>query len=246
MKQRKLIWSLTGISAVLGFVLTIQITSHLSPAKTADTSYIDLRTQIAEQVQEHDILEKDISKETTQLAEFKAASGSESDLKQALQHDAQTVAQEAGTTPMTGPGLTITIRDNPNLPYDPQFAGNFAKESDQWVSLIVNDLFANGATGISINGQRLVTTSSIRLVSGLNSLGGLQVNTHPIVMPYVITAVGSIQNMTAAITVSKVVDELNLMSEDCIVKTYPSNGGLTIPGYNGPLPGVYAKEVGNP
>ncbi len=147
---------------------------------------------------------------------------------------------------MSGPGLTVTIQDDPNLPYDPQFAGTFAKESDQWVSLIVNDLFANGATGISINGQRLVTTSSIRLVSGLNGLGGLQVNTHPIVMPYVITAIGSIQNMTAALTVSKVADELNLMSEDCVVKSYPGDNGLTIPGYTGPLPGVYAKEVGNP
>ncbi len=245
MRQHKLIWSLTGISAVLGFVLTIQITSHLTPSGPESTSFIDLQTQVAEQLQEHQILEKDISKETVQLAEFKAASGSEADLQQALQHDAQTVAEEAGTQFMTGSGLTITIQDDPSLPFDPQFAGTFARESDEWVSLIVNDLFANGAKAISINGQRLVTTSSIRLVSGATGFGGLQVNIHPIVMPYVITAVGSIQNMTAALTVSNVANQLNLMSESCIIKTYPSPSGVTVPSYTGALPGMWAKEMGS-
>lgn len=245
MKQRKLIWSLTGISAVLGFVLTVQITSHLSSDESQGTSYIDLRTQIAEQLQEHQILERDISKEAAQLAEFKAAQGSQINLQQVLQKDADSIAQEAGLKSMSGPGLTIVIQDNPNLPYDPAFSGTFAKESDQWISLIVNNLFANGATAISINGQRLVTTSSIRLVS-VNGLGGLQINTHPVVMPYVITAIGSNQNMMAAITVAKIVEQLNLMSEDCIIKLYPNLHGVTVPGYSGPLPGVWAKEVSNP
>lgn len=246
MQQRKLIWSLTGISAVLGFVLTVQITSHLTKSGPVDTSYIDLRTQVAEQLQEHLILERAISKEAAQLAEFKAAQGSQTDLQQVLQHDAQTIADEAGTTTMHGGGITITIRENPALPFDPQFAGTFSKESDQWISLIVNDLFANGATAIGINGQRLVTTSSIRLVSGLNGLGGVQVNTHPIATPYVITAIGSIQNMTAALTVSKVVDQLKVMSEDCIVRAYAPPQSVTVPGYSGPLPGAWAKEVTNP
>ncbi len=245
MKQRKLIWSLTGISAVLGFVLTVQITSRLSNDSVEGTSYIDLRTQIAEQSQEHQILERDISKETAQLAEFEAAQGSKSSLQEVLQKDAQTIADEAGLRPVIGPGLTVTIKDDPNLPYDPQFSGSFAKESDQWIALIVNNLFANGATAIDINEQRLVTTSSIRLVS-VNGLGGLQINTHPIVMPYVITATGSIQNMTAALTVAKIQEQLNLMSEDCIIKPYPRPNGVTVPGYTGPLPGVWAKEVSNP
>jgi uncharacterized protein YlxW (UPF0749 family) len=245
MKQRKLIWSLTGISAVLGFVLTVQITSRLGSDGLGGTSYLDLRTQIAEQLQEHQILERDISKETAQLAEFQAAAGSQTNMRAVLEKDEEAVAEEAGLSPISGPGLTITIQDDPNLPYDPQFSGTFVKESDQWISLIVNNLFANGATAISINGQRLVTTSSIRLVS-VNGLGGLQVNTHPIVMPYVITAIGSIQNMTAALTVAKIVEQLNLMSEDCIIKPYPGTNGVSVPGYTGPLPGVWAKEGNNP
>jgi uncharacterized protein YlxW (UPF0749 family) len=245
MKKNKLMWSLTGISAVLGFVLTVQITSRLGTDDLEGTSYIDLRTQVAEQSQEHQILEKDISKETAQLAEFQAAQGSQTNLRAVLEKDAEMIADEAGLRPVSGPGLVITIQDDPALPYDPQFSGTFAKASDQWVSLIVNNLFANGASAISINGQRLVTTSSIRLVSTNGLDGGLQVNTHPIVMPYVITAIGSIQNMTAALTVAKVLQQMNIMSEDCIIKPYPGSEGVSVPGYTGPLPGMWAKEENN-
>lgn len=241
MQRRKLMWSLTGISAVLGFMLTVQLASRPTTDSTS-SSYIDLRTQIAEAAQEQSILAHDISKAKAQLAEFEAASGSQSSLRQVLQADAANVAQEAGTVPTSGPGIVITIQDDPSL-YYPQFAGTFQKESDQWVSLVVNYLFGNGATAISINGQRLVTTSSIRLVSGIDGLGGLHVNMHPITMPYVITAVGNINNMEAALTVYQVKMYLNLMGEDFIIKAYPGKNGVTVPGYSGPLPGTWAKEV---
>ena len=245
MKRQGLIWSLTGISTALGFMLTVQITSR-PQGHAGVSSYIDVRTQVAEQAQEHAILEAQISKQEAQLAEFQASAGSQSTMKQVLENDAKSVAEQAGTTPMSGPGLTITIRDDPNLPFDPQFSGTFQKESDQWVSLIVNYLFGNGAQAIGINGQRLVTTSSIRLVSGIDGLGGLHINTHPIAMPYVITAIGNINNMSAAITVNKVKDYLNLMGEDCIIQTYPGKKGVTVPAYTGSLPGNWAKEDSAP
>lgn len=210
------------------------------------SSYLDLRSQIAEQLAEHQILVKDISSESAQVAQFKTASGSQAELRQALQADAATVAAQAGISPVTGPGLQIVIRDNPKLPFVAEYAGQFGKESDQIVSQIVNDLFANGATAISINGQRLVTTSSIRLVQGLGQyLGTLQVNTYPIAIPYVITAQGDINHMMAVLTVNNVKTSLNLMQEDCLIHAKPGPHGVRVPGYTGPLPGTWAKEVGH-
>jgi len=242
-KKREFIWALTGISAVLGFMLTVQITSHPGASAPISTSYIDLRTQVLEQQQEHQILETEISKNESQLALYKASTGSQESLAQALTHDANTVAQEAGMTALSGPGMTITIASDPSLPFDATFAGMFEKQSDQWISLVVNDLFANGATAISINGQRLVTTSSIRLVLGLDNIGGLQVNTHPITSPYLITAIGNVSNMQATLTVNNVAQYMTLMQEDFQIKTYLAPQVVTVPAYNGPLPGLWAKEV---
>lgn len=243
MNRKGLAWSLTGISGLLGFMMTVQINSRPASESTA-TNYIDLRTQIAEEAQEHATLVKDISGAKAQLTEYQAASGSSESLKQALANDAATVSQEAGTSPTSGPGLVITIKDNPLLPTTAQYADTFATESDQFISLVVNYLFGNGAQAISINGQRLVTTSSIRLVQGAIGVGGLHVNTHIIAEPYVITAIGDSVNMEAALTVNQLQATFNVIGEDFIVKSYSGAHALTVPGYEGYLPGTWAKEVG--
>ncbi|WAH35529.1 DUF881 domain-containing protein [Alicyclobacillus dauci] len=243
MQQRSLVWGITAITAAFGFMLTVQITSRPS-YDSKPTSYIDLRTQVQEAAQEHQLLEDDISKANAQLDEYHAASGSSASLQQALEHDKSTVEQQAGISPVSGPGLTIMIQDDYQHHNDfPDQLGTFPSMADQWLSQVVNVLFGNGATAISINGQRLVTTSSIRLVTGIDGIGGVHINGHPITMPYVITAVGDIQNMKAAMTVQNLALYFNEMGEDFLVTPYPNATGVQVSGYNGPLPGQWAKEV---
>lgn len=243
MKRAALIWSFTGITTVIGFLLTVQLTSRQPSATTGMSSYIDLRTQIQEQMQEHQILASQIAKAGEQVAQYQAATGHSTQMMNALKADAKNVAKEAGLTDVTGPGITIQIEYDPTLPYDAQTAGLFDQIADQEIGLIVNDLFANGATAISINGQRLVTTSSIRLVTGLSGDSTLQVNTVPITMPYVITAVGDSKRMQAVLTLNNTVPELNLMQEQCLITAHSDKNPVTVPGYQGPLPGSFAKEV---
>lgn len=244
MKRTALVWSFTGVAVVVGFLLTVQLTSHPQiTGSAALSSYIDLRTQIEEQNQEHQTLLRQIAKAEAQVSEYRAAAGHGTSMMNALQQDAQSVAKEAGLTEVSGPGITIQIYYDPTLPFDEKTAGLFDQISDQEIGLIVNDLFANGATAISINGQRLVTTSSIRLVSGLSGNSTLQVNTVPITQPYVITAAGDIQRMQAILTLNNTVPELNIMQEQCIITPHTGAKGVIVPGYRGPLPGNFAKEV---
>ncbi|MCL6453066.1 MAG: DUF881 domain-containing protein [Alicyclobacillus sp.] len=246
MKRNRLIWSLTGVAAVLGFLLTVQLTSAApAPDSGSLSSYIDLKTEVEEQAQEHVQLLQQIAKAESQVQAYKNAKGHQAAMMEALQQDAATVAKEAGLTSVTGPGITIAISFDPSLPYNASTAGLFDQDADQELGLIVNDLFANGAQAISINGQRLVTTSSIRLVAGLGGTSDLQVNTVPIESPYVITAVGDIQRMQAILTLNDVVTELALMQERCTITPHTGAEGVTVAGYQGPLPGNFAKEVHN-
>ncbi len=246
MKRNAFIWSLTGISAAIGFMLTVQISSRPQSSSDQLTSYVDLRTQIQEQLQENKVLEEEIAKQNALLLKYKNSAGENSKLLDALKQDAKSVEAAAGLTSVTGPGITIKIQYNPNLPHDSDTAGLFDLIADQEIGLIVNYLFANGAKAISINGQRLVTTSSIRVVPLYDSSSAvLQVNTVPITMPYVITAVGDIDKMKAVLTLYSVADGLRSMQEDCIIKEYPGPNGVTVPRYKGSLPGHWAKEVNN-
>jgi uncharacterized protein YlxW (UPF0749 family) len=243
MKKRSFIWSLTGIGAVIGFMLTVQISSRTQSSSTGMSSYVDLRTQIQEQLQEHQILTANVSKDNAQLVQYQAASGHREDLLKVLQQDAKSVEAEAGITPVSGPGITLTIQYDPSLPYDAKTAGLFDQLADQEIGLIVNLLFANGARAISINGERLVTTSSILLVAKSDTLSTLQVNTVPVTMPYVIRAVGDVDKMQTVLSANDVVSELELMQERGTLVSNRDPNGVTVPGYGGPLPGTYAKEV---
>ncbi|MBX5435582.1 MAG: DUF881 domain-containing protein [Alicyclobacillaceae bacterium] len=246
-RNPRLVWYLTGIAAILGFMLTVQITNR--PNNTTESglaSYLDLRSELVELSAEHKTIMSDIARQSAALAQFKAAEGSDADMRRALERDARSVAAQAGLTPVSGPGITVEIRDDPKLPFNQEYAGQFQQESDQILSQIVNDLFANGAEAISINGQRLVTTSSIRLVTNLSGTTTLQVNTYPVTPPYVIAAVGDVDHMRAALTVDDVVPLLQLMQEDCVIRVHPGPRGVTVPAYRGSLPGQWAKEVSHP
>lgn len=240
MQRRSLVWVATATAAALGFMLTVQLTERPS-YNGQPTSYINLRTQVQEQAQEHQILEQDISKANAQLEEFKAASGSQVSMQNVLKKEEKLLEEQAGITPVAGPGITITIQADATLGANATDMAIFPEQADQWLQEVVNVLFGNGATAISINGQRLVTTSSIRLVR-VGAVGGVHVNGHPIETPYVITAVGNLQEMQAALSVQALDGYFAAMGQDFIVKPYTGQSGVLVPGYTGTLPGQWAKE----
>src|SRR5579875_1686380 len=118
MKRRSLVWGATATAMALGFMLTVQLTSQNSFGQQS-TSYIDLRTQVQEQAQEHLLLEQQVSKLNAQLAEYRAASGSASELREVLQKDEKSLEQQAGILPTSGPGITITIQPDAKLGANP-------------------------------------------------------------------------------------------------------------------------------
>lgn len=244
MKRKAFLYSLTGVTCALGFMMTVQIESRPSRGNTG-SSYLDLRSEIQDQAQEHKTLLDTISRQTVQLSQYQASEGNDALMHRALNHDAEVIAEQAGLTPVRGAGLTITIKDDPNLPYVQDYAGMWMTQGAEELSLIVNDLFANGATAISINGQRLTTTSTIRMVTSVDGEETIQVNAYPLNPngPYVISAVGDSDLMQNVLAASEVTTLLQMWQMDCVVKVKNASHPVTIPAYHGPLPGTWAKEV---
>ncbi len=102
----------------------------------------------------------------------------------------------AGLTPVTGPGLVVTLQDSPKPPKEarPDVISSCLVH-DRDVRDVVNELWAAGAKAISVNGQRMVATSSIRCVGPV-----LLVNTTQIGTPVVIKAVGEPEAMKDGLT----------------------------------------------
>lgn len=144
----------------------------------------------------------------------------------------------AGLTEVRGPGLTVTLDDAPpEVREDPNIDDVDALVVHQQdIQAVANAMWAGGAEAVMIQGQRLISTSAIRCVGNVVVMHGVQ---YP--PPYVITAVGDVEEMTEQIYSSKevgyylqAVDQYQL---GWSVRREPSK---TIPAFNGKLGLDYA------
>jgi uncharacterized protein YlxW (UPF0749 family) len=157
----------------------------------------DLRTLVADRADEVE----DLRAELRELQDEKAELDEE--IQDAEVEEARTqVAQlerPAGMLPVSGPGLVVTLDDAPPERLDdPGVDVNLLVVHQQDIQAFVNALWAAGANAISLQGQRLISTTGIKCVGNTVVLEGV-----PYSPPYRIEAVGDIEAMRAGLEESR-------------------------------------------
>lgn len=149
----------------------------------------------------------------------------------------------AGFTALSGAGVEITLDDAPDTASGdlPRGAGPddlVIHQSD--VQGVVNALWAAGADGVTIMGQRLIATSAVRCVGNVLLLQGRTYSP-----PFVITAVGDADAMRDRLGESY---EVSLLQQavDRFGLTYrvQDRSEVTLPAYDGALDLQYATAAG--
>ncbi len=108
------------------------------------------------------------------------------------------LAREAGLTPLTGPGVQVELTDAPPEVAPPGVEGDLLVVHQQDIQSAVNAMWAGGAEAMTIQGQRVISTTGIKCVGNTVVLHGI-----PYSPPYVITAIGDQGRMEAALKGSK-------------------------------------------
>src|SRR5699024_8504322 len=106
-------------------------------------------------------------------------------------------ADVTALTPVAGPSITVVLTD---APPDVQPAGvddDSLVVHQQDIQAVANALWSGGAEAMTIQGQRVVSTTGIKCVGNTVVLHGV-----PYAPPYVITAIGDPVRLDAAITSS--------------------------------------------
>jgi uncharacterized protein YlxW (UPF0749 family) len=127
-------------------------------------------------------LQADVTKAQSDLAGTLRAEAKITDRLTAL-------GMDAGTAPVVGPGVTVTVDNAPNAGEDP---AGVIRDSD--LQVLVNGLWQAGAEAIAINGHRLTSLSSIRYAGKAITL-----NYQSLTPPYVIDATGNPDTLPAAL-----------------------------------------------
>ncbi|RNB80924.1 DUF881 domain-containing protein [Brevibacillus panacihumi] len=99
---------------------------------------------------------------------------------------------QAGVVAVEGPGIVVTMQDSQHAASSPDITNYIVHEHD--VRLVVNELRLAGAEAISINGQRLVSNSSIRCIGPTIIVNGVKS-----AAPFVVSAIGDPETLEGAL-----------------------------------------------
>lgn len=178
---------LAGAGLLIGLLLAVQwrsASTHNQPASREST-----RQQVSASIQqfesEQTTLKQQVGGLRAQLTNLQQQSAVNQDslgnAKQVLQD--QQIA--AGLVPLRGPGVVISFDDSQvqNIPEGEDLARYIIHEYDLRDG--INTLLGAGAEAISLNGERLVGSSSVYCVGST-----IIVNSTRLSPPYVITAIG--------------------------------------------------------
>jgi uncharacterized protein YlxW (UPF0749 family) len=150
----------------------------------------------------------------------------------------------AGLTALEGPGLSVTLDDAPPEPNGAQ-PGNVSPDNlvihQSDVQGVVNAMWAAGADGVAIMGQRLIATSAVICVGNTLLLQGRTYSP-----PFVVTAIGDATAMRQRLAASYEVQLLRA-AVDQFGLTYQvaDQREVSLPAYEGALELQHATAAAN-
>ncbi len=183
---------------------------------------------------EKERLVEEIERLQDQLDKIQNSASEESAVVKNLTDELNRYKAFSGMTKVTGTGIMVTI-DNPPKDLNVGLEKNIALDYKMLLDLI-NELNSAGAEAISINEQRMVNSTEIRLAGSQ-----VNVNTIPISPPFVIKAIGSPSTLDGAVNIRfGIVQNLQEAGYYVEVKQVES---LDINAFNGSMKFRYANTV---
>ncbi|MEV6417046.1 DUF881 domain-containing protein [Kribbella sp. NPDC051718] len=167
---------------------------------------------------------------TQDIEKLQAQQGS---IEPKLAEQLKDLSDQVGTTPVTGAGLTVTLKDAPPevVKDNPDVDADWLVIHQQDIQAVVNALWVGGADAISIQNHRVISTTGIKCVGNSVVLHGV-----PYLPPYRITAIGDRKKLQQALDDSKYIENL----QDYVVRfqlgyEVKNESSIAMPAYEGTL-----------
>lgn len=225
---------LLGVGAVVGFVaiLTVQLQPPDPESRLPDQ--YRLTALIQRQQSDNETQRMEVERLRSEIDDLRSRAGAQRDGIKTQDGEIADESVVAGLTPVRGMGFVVTLNDS-SLDSAPTGNVNDLVIHSQDVQAVVNGLWAAGAEAISINGQRVVSTSAVLCVGNTLLING---TVHA--PPYEISAVSADRSLYMADPlVSQFSKDAERFSLGYSVGR-PQN--IEIPGYTGTIRPKYASK----
>ncbi len=228
------------VCLLLAFFVTMQIKSVNEINKQGGTDKVRaerLATELKNEQDKNAELYKQLIQAKQDIEAFRQEASADDTYYETILAQLSRAELLAGLVPVQGAGVQVTLTDSATT-------GNMGDANayiihDLDILQVINELRDAGAEAISLNGERIVSTSEIRCAGSTVS-----VNNNRYSVPYVITAIGDPVNLENALLMRNgVVDNLTFYGINVEVKKASS---IKIGEYTGTLNFKYAVPQAEP
>lgn len=230
MKFKTVYWILLLVGLVMGLILAVQfrVTREITRNEPPQERTAALYQELEDSRQNREVLQRRVYELRDRLDQ--SVAGPElAKMKEELDR----VRELAGMTTIAGPGVEVTLNDNPNVLPPGQDPNNFVLHDEDVLS-VLNELKAAGARAVAINNQRIISTTEVRCIGPTILLNKNQ----RLSPPFVISALGDPDTLANSLKMKNgVVDSLQLWGIQVDIKKVDK---VEIPAYSGTLTYNYA------
>ena len=239
-RLKKNIYFLTLLSFALGFFVMVSIHTNRASQITDAKNTADIIAYIEEKEAKNTQLEQNIAEVRNQIEAIRSSQAESTQTSSQLTDTLSRLNQLAGLTSLSGSGIVVTLNDNSVGAELAQKTNPATYNAENYIIHDKDILYllravAPYAEAVSINGVRIIDTTSIRCVGTV-----IMVNSNRLAPPYEITFIGDADQLEEAVYSSARYYRLTYMSMPVSV-TRADN--LVVPAYTGSYKPVFASLV---
>jgi len=203
--------------------------------------YTDLASLVEAENQEYEDLEARVADLTGDVERMTDQVGTKEVRR--IRREVAELQAPAGYTPVSGPGVTITLSDAPADVINSSTRDiNLLVVHQQDIQAVVNALWKGGAEALTLQGKRVITTTGIKCEGNAVMIQGVA---YP--QPYTISAIGDPERLQEAIDDDASLETYRRASElpDVSVGWHlEPEEQLDMPGFDGVSTLTYAEPIG--
>lgn len=236
MNKKQISLTLGIVCIILTYAICVQLKTIDNIGTSTSVTFTEngLRDEVLRQKEKYDNLYRQLEEAEKNLEEVRKKSTENSTESTNMEEEIKLNNTLLGLTEVKGKGLVIILKDNPNVTLDTiiSSANDFIVH-DEDLKMIVNELKNSGAEAISINGERIVQTTSITCVGTV-----IQINNKRLNSPFEIKAIGNPESLYAVNRLGGYLDKIR-----SYVSVEVKKDNVEIPKYTGVFAPKYLQQV---
>ncbi len=234
------------ILALTGFVIATLVTLQIRTVNQSQSeitrlkSETELRDEINEWKDLYDTATYKVKELENKINDYKNAESVSDQTIAMLDEELEKMKLISGVTELKGSGVIVTLDDTRAINQIAVDAGHYDPNvfviHDSDILLVINELRAAGAEAISINGQRIISSTEIRCVGPVIQINGIRLTA-----PFKVSAIGAPDLLSSALKLrGGIIDQLEQADIDVVIDT---SNSIIIPKYEKVIEYKYATPV---